>query len=65
MPKDQMEEPGKSGQAPGQDKTHTITNPTTGESRMITQREWREQGRDLRDQGFVRDDGVTDDEEPI
>jgi hypothetical protein len=27
--------------APGQDKTYTVTNPTTGETRTVTQREWR------------------------
>lgn len=28
--------------APGQDKTYQITNPSTGETRTVTQREWRE-----------------------
>jgi hypothetical protein len=45
---------GRAGQAPGQQKVHTIKNEATGEEREITQQEWREQGRELRAQGFTR-----------
>jgi hypothetical protein len=29
--------------AAGQDKTYQVRNPSTGETRTVTQREWREQ----------------------
>lgn len=60
---------GRAGQAPGQQKVHTVSNPETGEEREVTQQEWREQGAELRAQGFTRpeddeqDEGVEGDEE--
>lgn len=53
--------PGKSGQAPGQDKTYDITNPATGETRTVTQREWREQK--LGQQGFEKPAELPDEPE--
>jgi hypothetical protein len=40
------------GDAPGQKKTYEVTNPTTGEIRIVTQAEWREQK--LGQQGFQK-----------
>jgi hypothetical protein len=40
----------------GQSKLHKIRNESTGEEREVTQTEWREQGKSLREQGFVRVD---------
>jgi hypothetical protein len=48
-----MDNPGR-GQGKGQDKEHEITNTETGEKRTITQREWREQGQQLRADGWAR-----------
>lgn len=56
-----MTKPEGAGGGRGQDKQHTIRNPTTGEERQITQREWREQGKALREQGFQRPDDLPDD----
>ena len=50
MPNDKTtppQAPGSKGRgsadAAGQQKSYTVTNPTTGESKTVTQREWREQ----------------------
>ena len=42
----------------GQDKVYTVTNPATGESRQVTQREWREQK--LGQAGFKKPDDMPD-----
>lgn len=65
MPQDDR---GKAGQAPGLAKTHTITrvNPDTGETetREVSQEEWREQGRQLRAEGWQRPDDDEADDAP-
>lgn len=38
--------------AKGQQKTYDVTNPTTGETRTVTQAQWREQK--LGQQGFEK-----------
>lgn len=48
--------------APGQEKLHTIKNTATGETKEITQEEWRTNGKQLRAEGWVR---VDDDGEPV
>jgi hypothetical protein len=50
---------GKQG-GKGLDKEHEITNPQTGEKRTITQREWRDGGKELREQGWERPEGEED-----
>ena len=48
----------------GQDKVHTITNPATGETRQVTQRQWREEK--LGQQGWQKPaDMPEDDEQPL
>lgn len=49
---------GQSGQAhgQGQQKLHTIVNATTGESRQISQSEWRATRTTLRQSGWYRPD---------
>ena len=44
----------------GQQKTHTMTNPTTGESREITQADWREHHKEYEAEGFVRPEDVEE-----
>jgi len=44
------------GQAPGQQRSHQILNPDTGETRTVTQEQWRENGKALKAEGFVRVD---------
>jgi hypothetical protein len=44
--------------APGQQKTWTVTNPKTGETRQCTSREWREQK--LGQQGFLKPPDLDD-----
>jgi hypothetical protein len=65
---DVMENPGKGGQQGGRglDKEHEITNTETGEKRQITQRDWKDQGKELRSQGWARaeDDQDADDVDP-
>jgi hypothetical protein len=50
----------------GLDKEHTIarSNPDTGgvETRVITQREWKDQGKQLRADGWSRPEGVEEEE---
>jgi len=53
---------GRAGGAPGQQKTHTITNAETGEERQITQQEWRTEGKALREQGFARPEDAEEGE---
>lgn len=48
--------------APGQSKTYTVTNPTTGETKTVTQREWREQK--LGQQGFEKPPDLDETEPP-
>lgn len=51
----------------GQSKTFTITNPATGESREVNQRQWREEK--LGQAGWQKpedvDDDFEDDGEPV
>lgn len=47
----------------GQSKVHTITNPATGETREVTQEQWRQDGQALRQQGFTRPDDDLEAEE--
>jgi hypothetical protein len=61
-----MDNPGKGRQeqgGQGLDKEHEITNAETGEKRNITQREWKDQGKDLRSQGWARAGDEQDGEE--
>jgi hypothetical protein len=57
--------PGQGGQ--GLDKEHEIsrTNPETGEeeTRTITQREWKDSGKQLRDEGWTRDEDEAEEGE--
>jgi hypothetical protein len=46
--------------APGQDKTYQVRNPATGETRTVTQREWRE-GR-LGQAGFEKPADMPEDQ---
>lgn len=48
--------------APGQQKSYSITNPSTGESRTVTQAEWREQK--LGQQGWQKPVDMPDEPEP-
>lgn len=48
------------GTAPGQQKMYTVTNPTTGESRVVTQAQWREEK--LGKQGFEKPDDLDEPE---
>lgn len=64
-----MEGRGRAGQGGhGLDKEHEITrtNPDTGEeeTRTITQREWRDEGRLLREQGWTRPEDEEGEDEP-
>jgi hypothetical protein len=47
--------------AAGQQKSYNVTNPTTGETRTVTQAEWREQK--LGQQGFEKPDVVDEETE--
>lgn len=47
---------GGAGAARGQAKEHEIRNAETGESRMVSQQEWRTNGKALREAGFERVD---------
>lgn len=51
---------GTSGAA-GQQKSYVVTNPTTNETRTVTQAEWREQK--LGKQGFVKPDDLDETED--
>jgi len=44
----------------GQAKSHLMVNNQTGESRMITQEDWRTNHAEYLAAGFVRPDGVED-----
>jgi hypothetical protein len=52
---------GNQGQNQGQQKLHTVTNPATGESRQITQEQWRNRKTDASLEGFERVDEETPD----
>lgn len=41
---------------PGQQKLHTIRNTNTGETKQITQEEWKENHKQLQEEGWVRVD---------
>jgi hypothetical protein len=64
-----MDNPGKGkgqgGQQGGKglDKEHEITNTETGEKRQITQREWKDQGQQLRSEGWARAEDEVEEEE--
>jgi len=46
---------------PGQSQLHTIKNTNTGETKQITQEEWRTDGKQLKAEGWVRvDDSGTE-----
>lgn len=45
----------------GQSKLHEVRNPTTGETRQVTQEEWRNRRGDSSLDGFERVDGADDD----
>ena len=48
--------------APGQQQTHGVINAATGESRQVTQAQWRKRRSDATLEGFTRvDDSLTDD----
>lgn len=49
--------------APGQQKTFEITNPATGETKTVTQAEWREQ--QLGKAGWVKGSDAPEDETPV
>ena len=48
--------------APGQDKTFVITYPPTGETKTVTQREWREEK--YGQQGWVKPADVPEEPPP-
>jgi hypothetical protein len=47
----------------GQDKVYTVTNPTTGETRTVTQRQWREEK--LGQQGFEKPAELPEEPEAV
>jgi hypothetical protein len=49
--------PKPEGGAPGQQKLHEVRNPTTGETRQVTQEQWRNRREDPSLGGFERVDG--------
>lgn len=50
----------------GQDQPAIIRNPATGETRNITNAQWREEGQDLRALGFAKvEEGEPTDEQLI
>jgi hypothetical protein len=53
---------GTSNAGQGQQKLHTITNGQTGETREISQEEWRTQGAQLRAEGWTRPEEATETE---
>jgi len=61
-----MEDQRRSSDAPGQQKPARITNATTGETKVITNEEWRTNGKQLRAEGWTRvdDEGETEPEPP-
>ena len=50
--------------AKGQQKMHQIRNSQTGESREVSQEQWRTDGKTLREQGFERVDAEDGTETP-
>ena len=69
MPNDKAKGQGHQGQgtdsAPGQQKMHTLTN-AQGETRQVTQAEWRQNRQQLQSEGWYRpgeDDAAEDDGE--
>jgi hypothetical protein len=46
----------------GLSKLHPLTKAATGETREVTQAEWIAQGKQLRAEGWTRDDGDEGDE---
>jgi hypothetical protein len=50
--------------AKGQQKLHTITNTTTGETKQVTQEDWRLNGKQYRAEGWTRPDDDTEIEPP-
>jgi len=50
---------------PGQQQMHTIQNTNTGETKQITQEEWRTNGDQLKADGWVRVDDDTPSVNPL
>lgn len=59
MEKDKANQ-GKKDAAPGQSKLHVMTNTATGETRTITQADWKQNRATYLAQGFTRPDSVED-----
>ena len=51
-----MADPKSHETSKGQQKVHTITNATTGETKQITQEDWRLNGAQYRADGWTRPD---------
>ena len=50
--------------APGQQRMHSVRNPSTGEARQITQEQWRDRANDPSLTGFERVDDDDQTAEP-
>jgi hypothetical protein len=59
----QQGKPRGQGQGKGRDKTHTLTNPETGETMDVSQRDWINNKAEYQSQGFQRDDGDEQEED--